>query len=272
MYDNINSSEENPIRIFEFLALENGIKNLLNPEWYADANVDFLKYDDENEIITYYDYKSTGERNIVKQTYHDYISGIIAREFRTSKIFIKQKIDSLKADKEKEIFVKKINHELEYFHQFFKSTNVSKKYEILSETLIALKNHVFDQYPSLSTTTYGIDSTSIQIQKRNESFFYLNITKEGRSNISNLRNSMIKNGFIDQNTELADFRKVFSGDGISSPIIWKYGISYLSYFIKQLHVRKIVEDTKKKKWEITQNCFIKSDGKTFDDRNRLAQM
>jgi len=31
MYDNINSSEENPIRIFEFFALENGVVHSYPP-------------------------------------------------------------------------------------------------------------------------------------------------------------------------------------------------------------------------------------------------
>lgn len=92
-----------------------------------------------------------------------------------------------------------------------------------------------------------------------QSFKYLSFDTNPDA-ITNLRDSLIKNNFIDENTKLTDFKKVFSGGEINSKIIWKGNISELSFFIKNLIMDKnSIQDLKLKHWKVTINCFVMDD-------------
>ncbi|TXD56915.1 hypothetical protein ES044_16105 [Polaribacter sp. IC066] len=121
----------------------------------------------------------------------------------------------------------------------------------------------------------GIESDEIIVQldsnlsktrtkPKHQSFTYINnIT--GQSNLTSLKDSLIRKKLIASDTDLKDFRKVFGGEAIEKPIVWTGNISELSYFIKQLHnVLKYVVDLKQQQWVVTINCFIQEDGKLYN--------
>lgn len=83
--------------------------------------------------------------------------------------------------------------------------------------------------------------------------------------LPDLMNALITGNFIDKETEIKHFRKIFSGNEIDKQIIWIGNISELSFFIKSIHnIHKKIEDTKQQIWKITSKCFIQSDGTPFD--------
>ncbi|TVZ08645.1 hypothetical protein JM80_1144 [Cellulophaga sp. RHA_52] len=95
------------------------------------------------------------------------------------------------------------------------------------------------------------------------SFTYIN-NLTGQSNLTALKESLINKGFIAKDTDLKDFRKVFSGEAIEKPIVWTGKISELSYFIKQLHNElRLVEDLKQQQWFVAINCFVQENGEPY---------
>ncbi|MBK8352433.1 MAG: hypothetical protein IPL21_12330 [Saprospirales bacterium] len=122
-----------------------------------------------------------------------------------------------------------------------------KKLTLLNIYIIIQKN-----------TTYKINNTN----NKHKSFKY---TNNDSTRLPDLMNELIKANFIDKETEIKQFRKIFSGNEIDKQIIWIGNISELSYFIKTIHNdHKKVEDTKQQIWKITSQCFIQSDGTSFD--------
>ena len=80
-----------------------------------------------------------------------------------------------------------------------------------------------------------------------------------------LWDSLKLNHFISKSTTQLNFKKVFSGGEIKTPIEWTGNISELFYFIKLLHNDlKLVEYLKQQNWEVTCLCFIDSNGNPFD--------
>ena len=98
----------------------------------------------------------------------------------------------------------------------------------------------------------------------NNSFKY----KGDLRNINDLRTSLIKKGFIEEQTKLTDFRKVFAGEVVTNKIRWTSYIAYLAYFIKLIYVdlEKVAIDNdgaKQKHWIVTSLCFVDKDGKAI---------
>jgi hypothetical protein len=103
-----------------------------------------------------------------------------------------------------------------------------------------------------------------KIKSKHYSFTYKN-NFDAHTNLTNLMKSLKQKKLIADDTELAVFRKAFSGNIIEKPIIWIGNISELSYFIKQLHnVLKYVEDLKQEQWAVTIGCFIQEDGELYN--------
>ena len=101
------------------------------------------------------------------------------------------------------------------------------------------------------------------------SFTYKYQIKES-GKLTDLWDNLKKNHFIAKNTNLTNFKKVFSGKEITTPVVWIGKISELNYFIKLIHnLNKSVVDLKQRHWEITCKCFVQSDGKTPFDRAKL---
>jgi hypothetical protein len=109
-----------------------------------------------------------------------------------------------------------------------------------------------------------IGRPKVKTKLKHQSFTYIN-NLTGQSNLTGLKDSLIRKKLIASDTDLKDFRKVFSGEAIEKPIVWTGNISELSYFIKQLHnVLKLVTNLKQKQWAVTTICFIQENGKPFE--------
>ena len=115
--------------------------------------------------------------------------------------------------------------------------------------------------PPAKTTTTG----------KQLSFKYIGNSSE-QDNINHLFEDLKKDKFITAETELKNFKKIFSGKAIETPVVWTGKISELYYFIKQLHqIHRKVEDVKQDHWKIAILCFVKPDGKTFDLKKLKSQ-
>lgn len=85
-----------------------------------------------------------------------------------------------------------------------------------------------------------------------------------QSNLTDLKNALQRYNLISKDTDLKDFRKVFTNEPIDTPIVWTGNISELTYFIKQIHNElKYVANLKQQQWAVTTNCFIQETGERF---------
>ncbi|MCL3781171.1 hypothetical protein EMN47_12345 [Prolixibacteraceae bacterium JC049] len=104
-----------------------------------------------------------------------------------------------------------------------------------------------------------------------ESFRYIDYDTKFE-NLTNLWDSLKKNGFIAQDTELKTFRKVFSGQPISKTVVWTGNQSEFTYFIKLIYkIHSLVEDLKQRNWEVACKCFVTANGTPFD-RTKLRTL
>jgi hypothetical protein len=96
------------------------------------------------------------------------------------------------------------------------------------------------------------------------SFTYIELAKNP-DKLTDLCDSLKKHIFISQETNVPNFKRIFSNSEIKSPVVWTGKISELFYFIKLIHNDyKLVEDLKQKQWEVTCQCFVDADGNSFD--------
>ncbi|MGY6648047.1 hypothetical protein [Wenyingzhuangia sp. IMCC45574] len=129
----------------------------------------------------------------------------------------------------------------------------------LAERLLALKS-------CLDT-----ESNKTKHQFVVKSFKYTGKAKE-QSKLTDLMNSLKKRGFIDSETSLGNFRKVFNQERIEAPITWTGSVSELHYFIKQLHSElNYVENVKQQIWNITKTCFVDKEGKEYNNTQLRTQ-
>lgn len=90
--------------------------------------------------------------------------------------------------------------------------------------------------------------------------------------LKDLCDSLKKHGFIDQDTTVPNFKKVFSGEEVTNPVHWTQSFSALYYFIKLIHSDfELVENLKQDHWKITSKCFVKKDGTLFDNSKFRGQ-
>ena len=87
-----------------------------------------------------------------------------------------------------------------------------------------------------------------------------------------LLDSLKLNKLVDKKTTIHDLKKIFTGVDEFKPVVWSGNISDLYYFIVLLHNEyKLVESISPYHWQVTCNCFIKSDGTTFDTTQLKTQ-
>ena len=139
------------------------------------------------------------------------------------------------------------------FYAYFSKIEAKKMVDfMISKKISNLNSNILDQ-PSIK-----------KLKSKYNSFTYIN-NLTGQSNLTALKESLIRRKLIASDTDLKDFRKVFSGEAIDNPIVWTGNISELSYFIKQLHNNlKYVENVKQEIWAVTINCFIKENGEQYN--------
>jgi hypothetical protein len=86
---------------------------------------------------------------------------------------------------------------------------------------------------------------------------------EAITNLFNSLKDVVR--LIDPQTRLTDFKKVFSGREVTTPIVWAGTPTELYYFIKYIHnIQKSVEDARKQQWAIACHCFIGENEVRFD--------
>lgn len=141
-------------------------------------------------------------------------------------------------------------HYKNHFHLFKEATeNILQDFK--NGLIGSSKKEIIEKPKSVSKSKYN-------------SFTYIN-NLTGQTQLTDLMNTLKRKNFIDNSTDLKDFRKIFSGEEIEKPIVWTGKISELSYFIKQLHNElKLVEDLKQQQWAVTINCFIQENGEQYN--------
>jgi hypothetical protein len=120
--------------------------------------------------------------------------------------------------------------------------------------------------PVLESETETVSESNDQQEEviEIESFKYKEFDTEP-DKLTDLCDSLKLNKFIDNNTTTPQFKKVFSGKEITSPVIWTGNASELYYFIHTLYnTHKVLEDMKQRQWKVACKCFIKSDGSEFE--------
>jgi hypothetical protein len=89
--------------------------------------------------------------------------------------------------------------------------------------------------------------------------------KSNLSALTDLMYSLVKSGYIDPETDLKDFRRIFNNSVPKSKIIWKRKISELKFFIDYLHRKQqSIDDLKVYIWQVTVKCFVDKNGNSFD--------
>ena len=105
----------------------------------------------------------------------------------------------------------------------------------------------------------------------NKSFTYNNLHKNPDA-LKDLLNSLKHHCLVDEKTTIYDLKRIFSGDDTIKPIIWTGNVSDLYYFIVLIHNEyKTVKNISPYHWQATANCFIKSNGSTFDTTQLKTQ-
>lgn len=90
--------------------------------------------------------------------------------------------------------------------------------------------------------------------------------------LNDLCDSLKKNNFIAQDTNLANFKKVFSGKEVTAPVVWTGNPSEFAYFIKLIYNKhKYVEDLKQKQWKVALLCFVDRERNPFPETTRKLQ-
>ncbi len=103
------------------------------------------------------------------------------------------------------------------------------------------------------------------------SFTYRQFIKKGDLLID-LCDSLKKNLFIDKKTSVGNFRRIFSGKEISSPVRWTGHASDFYYFIYLIYTKyKVVEDLRQNQWKVACRCFVQGDGTPFE-RDKIKNL
>lgn len=97
------------------------------------------------------------------------------------------------------------------------------------------------------------------------SFIYDN--PKNNDAIPDMLASLKKNNFIDDNTSIKEFRKIFNNELPSSPIVWTGKKSELYYFIHYLLTKLNVIAAPQNKWQVVVEIFVDGNGQKFDAEN-----
>jgi len=128
-------------------------------------------------------------------------------------------------------------------------------------------NHILKIIDSIESKSDVINIPEEKNDKKNNlqlSFTYKQYDTNP-SKITDLWDSLKMNNFIQSDTPIQTFRKIFSGKEITNPVKWTGNPSELSYFIKQIHNNlKLVENLKQRQWFVTCNCFVDENDLKFE--------
>lgn len=89
--------------------------------------------------------------------------------------------------------------------------------------------------------------------------------KENPEAITDLMNCLKKNNFIDINTSISDFKHLFSGKSVETPIRWTTYFGGLLDLFRQLNEHKLIKYEGNNIYKIVCACFVDKDGNKFDE-------
>lgn len=96
------------------------------------------------------------------------------------------------------------------------------------------------------------------------SFIYTQIDTNPE-NITDFMNCLKKNQFISAETSITDFKHVFSGKQVESPIRWTTHLGGLLDLFRQLNNNKLINFDGNNMYKIVCTCFVDADGHSFDE-------
>ncbi|MGD9493600.1 MAG: hypothetical protein AB7V36_09635 [Bacteroidales bacterium] len=135
----------------------------------------------------------------------------------------------------------------------------NEHYDINSENCLAQAEAIL-KYKNYLMSFLGLDSTS----KKNgaQAYQIINYSKK-LSDISYMLNSLQKDSFIHDDTDIKEFRKIFNNTPPSKPIVWTGYKSELVHFIKHLKKLKIIKISGGNVWQVTFDLFVDENGNKF---------
>ena len=247
------------------------------PSYLYDVEY-YDQHDDYFFILS--DYDEPKINKIIKDKIDDFISenGVFNKEVFDRRILknfreeIYAYLDSFKKGKAISIEnfkdnLNTIRFRLPYNETSGKTIIITTKNEIQLEiylkSVIEISQNFLEEFdrhyikPSEEQTNLKSDKKVIKQELKS-----FKIVKGEFDKLSNFRNALIDDGFIDKKISLTNFRKVFDNKIVEEKIIWKKAYTQLNYLIKTLFEESIITQDDDKKWIITANCFVvqKKDG------------
>jgi len=139
--------------------------------------------------------------------------------------------------------------------------------QLLYEPLPAKHFLSLNQLIEIVDATAATASTVDEEERQFQSFKYQKLA-DCPDNLNDLFDNLKKNKFISDDSSIYDFKKIFSGGKNIKPVIWTGNQSDLFYFIKLIYTdHKLVKNLKQKQWLVACNCFIPSEGNTFNPQS-----
>jgi hypothetical protein len=124
---------------------------------------------------------------------------------------------------------------------------------------------------SVSPVSSIQNESHVESKTAYESFKYKQLSTNP-DKIENLFDSLKKDGFIHQSSDLRVFKSIFGGGKIKSPIRWTGNKSEFYYFIKHIYNDLgLLEDLKQNQWIVASKCFTDINNGTFDARSLRTQ-
>jgi len=123
--------------------------------------------------------------------------------------------------------------------------------------------------PQLCLTAIANDKTAtdgLPVAKIGFTYIYLDTHADY---LNDFFDSLKKAGKIADETKLTDFKQLFKGKPVATPVRWTGGINALYYLIVQLHNdSKLVKELRVQElWNTACRCFVQPSGEPFDKDN-----
>lgn len=154
-------------------------------------------------------------------------------------------------------------------------------YECLSAQTNSLENValLLNEYYELINSTNNGPGTNGENSSKQILYFIFNEIASGLDFYEftiELKSELIKNGYISDETKLADIRNLFiiSKRDIRQsdigPIVWLNTYSTLAFFVKQMKVANIIESNDGSIYDVTLNRFVNSNMEMFTPKKRRS--
>jgi hypothetical protein len=233
---------------------------------YIQYGLFFFVYIEKIRDEFIYEFEQNKNLNNYTATWIEYMD-VIKSEFESldEAIFSEEKT----TDNQKTIEFKHSNSIINFdlVHEYYKK----EAYKIISEVLYYIKSFLKDTYILIQSS----NSPAVGFQQSNRDpkikSFSLQNDHLNYGNIKIVYESLKKFEFIDVNTKLPQFRKLFSHVEITSQVNWIGYKGDIVYFIKQLIKNRVLVNPGKKIWKITAKCFIWKTKFLLDEKSLKGQ-